>query len=148
MEPIETALTTSIQLKCGLLTIKLVRSEALTLAEALTNKIREISRMEICDKTEYDTETPIISWLSDAFVARNLGWMARYSRMCYELYQSNTLTDLSKEDVEALYELPLTGTGNLHNILNKYRFSVSPSGIDDIAEGHVMAKSVRTTLES
>jgi hypothetical protein len=142
------------QLKSGLLTISFPRFESLNLAYVLASKIRSISHIEIqdVDLTIYplgDIEKPETYKVSSVLVEKNLSIMARFSRMCYELYISNTLTDLSKEDVDALYDLPMhDNVVGFHNILNIYRFKVSPSGIDDIAEGHILAKSFMTIMTS
>jgi hypothetical protein len=113
-----------------LLTMEFSEADAEVLIRILKDKIRSYTHTE--DGPAYNM---------------NYGYMARAARMCYEVSVDRILPALSKEDIWVLICLPrVTETEFIHGTIGNLKKSVRESGVDDISDGHRMAKEVHTIM--
>jgi hypothetical protein len=121
------------EIRNGLATIKFPVYESNKLIEKLNSAVRNNTRTYEWENTH---KVSITQTLND---------MARASRMCYELWTTNTLTDLSQEDMDVLRKLPTdSGTLSIQGEFQRIRDLVRESGVDDVECGHRLAKSLMT----
>lgn len=106
----------------------------LELAGDLIERLRVFIRTKIaCDKRSSN------DWLV----------VMRASRICYELHTQKKITSMDKWDVAVLYDLKIeVDTEWLFGILNKTRWGLLDTPVDNIIEADTLMKTLDWTMRS